>query len=335
MIQLEFKPTHERWLNFLLSRLDHRSKKLIFTDTSDVRVLQACAFLLNSSSIKPILVGNSSEILKQAHSLDICLDGSEYGCPTDSIYQKSWSHFLSTNPKLEPKKTTLLEDPLAFGAYLLKQGVGHGLIAGASVSTSDVIKCLLSIVGLKNETSWATSSFVMIHPDQNFASEGLAIFADCGVIPEPNEDQLFEITLRAQGLMKEFFHQAPRIALLSFSTSGSSTHPSAHKMRFLKERLKIHDPLMEVEGEIQFDAAISQSVRAQKGLDKIMKENANIFIFPDLNAGNIGYKIMQHTSQSLALGPLLHGFPAPVSDLSRGCSVEDIVLTSLVVACQT
>jgi len=312
--QLNLKSAHEHWLHFLLARLGQNSKQIIFTDTSDIRVLQACAFLLRSSSVKPILIANRSVLIDHARSLGINLEGAEFYSPIESAYANEWSDYISSSPKLKVQKNALLENPLAFGSFLLKKGLGHGLVAGASVSTGEVIKCLLSIVGLKPRSSWATSSFVMIHPSMDFASKGLAVFADCGVIPEPTEDQLFEI--------------------LSFSTSGSSTHPAAEKMRFLKYRLKAHDPLMEVEGEIQFDAAVDGHIREQKGLSKSMMENANIFIFPNLDAGNIGYKIMQRTSQSLALGPLLHGFPMPISDLSRGCSVEDIVLTSLVVACQ-
>lgn len=334
MSQLNLKSAHEHWLHFLLARLGQNSKQIIFTDTSDIRVLQACAFLLRSSSVKPILIANRSVLIDQARSLGINLEGAEFYSPIESAYANEWSDYISSSPKLKVQKNALLENPLAFGSFLLKKGLGHGLVAGASVSTGEVIKCLLSFVGLKPRSSWATSSFVMIHPSMDFASKGLAVFADCGVIPEPTEDQLFEITLRAQSLMKDLFYENPRIALLSFSTSGSSTHPAAEKMRFLKYRLKAHDPLMEVEGEIQFDAAVDGHIREQKGLSKSMMENANIFIFPNLDAGNIGYKIMQRTSQSLALGPLLHGFPMPISDLSRGCSVEDIVLTSLVVACQ-
>ncbi len=329
-----FSTTQKYWLDFLISRVN-KKPKIIFTDGSDSRIIEASYFLLKKTSIQPILIGDSAKIYHQAYSLGKSLDGVEIYSFLEPQYSSEWSNFLLSNSKLTLLKDSLLENSLAFGSFLLKIGVGQGLIAGASVSTGEVIKRLLSIVGVDSRTPLVTSSFVMIHPNSDFASNGLAIFSDCGVIPEPTEEQLFEITLRAQRLMMDLFNISPRTALLSFSSSGSSTHPAALKMRHLKERLKAYDPAMEIAGEIQFDAAADARIRQQKGLSGDLQDNANVYIFPNLDSGNIGYKIMQHTSGSLALGPLLQGFPVRVSDLSRGCTVEDIVLTSLVTACQS
>lgn len=334
MSQFALKPTHEYWFNFLISRLGATNKRIIFTDSSDPRVLKACEVLLKLTTLKPILIGDPSIIVSQAKDLKLNLQGADYMHYNQPIHHDKWTQFLSSSNKLANQKDNYLEDPLAFSAFLLRQGLGQGLVAGATIPTGDVIRCLLSILGLHPNSQWVTSSFLMIHPHSDFGSRGLAVFTDCAVIPEPTQDQLFEITLRAQRFMNKLFLEIPRIALLSFSTSGSSTHPVASKMRELKYRLKVHDPFMEVEGEIQFDAAVNKVIRAQKGINTSMSEDANVFVFPNLESGNIGYKIMQHTSQSLALGPFLEGFSVPISDLSRGCTVEDIVLTALVVACQ-
>ena len=213
----------------------------------------------------------------------------------------------------------------------LDQGEVDCLITGAQTNTADVIRSSIRLVGLNKKSQWITSMFYMISSDY----KNTFSYADCAVIPEPNEKQLCMIAYEAAKNHKLLSNQEPKVAFLSFSTNSSANHYKVKKVQKATELFKKKHPNIICDGEIQFDAAIDRSVDFRKNNNPILNGEANVFIFPDLDSGNISYKITQYLAGYSAWGPLLSGFNKPVHDLSRGCNVEDIVCTALIGALQT
>jgi len=205
-----------------------------------------------------------------------------------------------------------------------------GVVAGATISSADLIRSSLRIVGLENDTKILSSSFLMIAPDSNH----FYTFSDCAVVPEPNSNQLSSIAYHASKTHSLLANEEPKVAFLSFSTKGSAEHYKIKKVQDAISIFKKQYPSIIHDGEMQFDAAINTQVAKNKNADEVLSGNANVFIFPDLDSGNISYKITQYLGKYQALGPLLQGLKKPVHDLSRGCSIEDIVSISLITALQ-
>ena len=251
---------------------------------------------------------------------------------------KTFSDFDLYKEHLKTKKFTynwtddMLEDyiqnPLAKALILLDLGYADCLVAGADNSTANVIRTSLRIVGLNKSTKWVSSCFFLINPNNQ---KGYT-YADCGVIPEPDSEQLVSIAYQAYRMHKLISNEEPKLAFLSFSTKGSAEH---YKVKRMQEAVKMFSkkyPDIIHEGEIQFDAAINSAVASKKIDNSILNGEANVFIFPDLGSGNIAYKITQYLAGYSAWGPLLQGFKKPIHDLSRGCSVDDIVCVSSIAA---
>ena len=221
-------------------------------------------------------------------------------------------------------------EPLLFGALLTSLGVVDGGVAGAVATTAEVIRAGLRGVGLAANSGLVSSSFLMQHPDWVMS------FGDCGVNPDPNSDQLAQIAIDTARSHQTLTGQTPKIALLSFSTLGSASHPSIDKVREATARVKTMaaaiDPAWRVSGEVQADVALVAAVAAQKAPSEAIAGDANVLIFPDLNAGNIGYKLVERLAGATAVGPLLQGFSRPWLDLSRGCSSADIVAAATIAA---
>ena len=205
-----------------------------------------------------------------------------------------------------------------------------GVVAGATISSADLIRSSIRIVGLENDTKILSSSFLMIAPDSNH----FYTFSDCAVVPEPNSNQLSSIAYHASKTHSLLANEEPKVAFLSFSTKGSAEHYKIKKVQDAISIFKKQYPSIIHDGEMQFDAAINTQVAKNKNADEVLSGNANVFIFPDLDSGNISYKITQYLGKYQALGPLLQGLKKPVHDLSRGCSIEDIVSISLITALQ-
>jgi phosphate acetyltransferase len=219
----------------------------------------------------------------------------------------------------------LFEDTLFYGAMMVREGKVDGMVAGASHTTADVARASIHCIGVEENLRIASSCFIMVVPNSTYGEEGAFVFADCGIIPDPNSRQLACIAITAAGLMRTVLGYEPRVGLLSYSTHGSAKGRSIDKITEAVSLVKEMAPGLLVDGELQLDAAIVPEVAKIKKPVSILEGRANVLIFPDLEAGNIAYKIVERLAKARALGPLLLGLKRPGSDLSRGCSVDDVV----------
>lgn len=227
-----------------------------------------------------------------------------------------------------------LEEPLYLGAALVRFGSADGMVAGANHATGEVVRAALTVIGTAPDTSLASSSFVMDVPGRTERPAERLVFTDAGVVPDPDPPELAQIAGSAVALHRSLLPDEPRVAFLSFSTRGSARHPMAERVREAAGHFRERYPDVAAAGELQGDAALVPDVARRKAPDGPLEGNANILVFPDLNAGNIAYKLVQRLADAGAYGPLLQGIDAPVNDLSRGCSAEDIVTVGAVTAVQ-
>lgn len=219
----------------------------------------------------------------------------------------------------------LFEDPLFCAAMMVKEGKADGLVAGASHTTADVARATMHCLGIEKRLGIACSCFIMAVPESSYGQQGTFVFADCGIIPNPNPRQLAAISIAAAELAEKVLDITPRVAMLSYSTKGSAAGESIDKVRQAIEIARGMSPELLIDGELQVDAAIVPEVARIKCPDSVLGGEANVLIFPNLDAGNIAYKIVERLAKARALGPLLLGLNKPSSDLSRGCSVDDVV----------
>ena len=249
----------------------------------------------------------------------------------NALYIEHLKNKKFTNNWTDSMLSEYLLDPLNKALLLLDLNQADCLVAGASTSTSNVIKSTLRIVGLNKNTKWVSSSFFLVSPNYDKAFT----YSDCGVIPDPDSEQLVSIAYKASEMHRLISGDSPKVAFLSFSTHGSAEHYKVKRVQKAVDIFKNKYPNITHDGEIQFDAAINSQVSTKKIPNSILNGNANTFIFPDLNSANIAYKITQYLAGYTAWGPLLQGFNKPVHDLSRGCSVEDIISVSAISVMQT
>jgi phosphate acetyltransferase len=219
----------------------------------------------------------------------------------------------------------LLNDELYFGVMLVKAGYAHGMVSGACHSTADVLRPSLQILKTSPGVSLVSTFFIMIVPNCEYGSEGVFLFSDCGLEVQPNSEKLAQIGIASAQSWKRFFDDTPRVAFLSHSSYGSAKNDDASKVQEAVKLAKEIAPEIEIDGELQLDAAIVPEVAALKAPDSNVAGKANVLIFPDLDAGNIGYKLVQRLAHAQAYGPITQGIAAPVNDLSRGCSAQDII----------
>jgi len=307
-----------------------RRKTLVLPESHDERVLKAAEILLKNKIASVITLGNEEKIWSDAKRLGLELSGIRTINPEKSELLSDYANIFYNKRKhkgvtIESAREIIKRD-LFFGAMLVKEGMADGGVSGSFASTSDVMRAGIQCIGMPEGISIVSSFFLMIFPEQTYS------FADCGVVPNPDAIQLADIAVTTADNHKKLTGEKPYIAMLSFSTKGSATHELTEKVIEATRIAKEKRPDLQIDGELQFDAAIVDSVGKKKAPGSNVAGRANVLIFPDLNAGNIGYKIAQRLGKAEAVGPVVQGLIKPFSDLSRGCSVEDIVNSSAIAA---
>ncbi|MDC7235535.1 MAG: phosphate acetyltransferase [Spirochaetales bacterium] len=314
-------------------------KKLVLPEGTEPRTLAAARIIKDENIASEVfLIGEEAAISAVAADESVSLEGITVIDPAASDLAAAYAQEYY---ELRKHKGLSLEDAgeqikdcLKWGAMMVRKGDADAMVAGADNPTGKVLVAGFTIIKTAPGVSTASSCVVMDFPEKKWGKDGLMIFSDCATIPDPTVDQLAEITIQSSVSCKTFLQTEPLTAMLSFSTKGSAAHPNVDKVTDALKIVKEKAPDLNVDGELQLDAAIVESVGAKKAPGSSVAGKANTLIFPDLQSGNIGYKLAQRFGNAGAYGPFLQGFAKPISDLSRGCSVEDIVNTVAVTMTQ-
>ncbi len=305
-------------------------KRIVLPESTEERTLKAADELLADKIARIVLIGDAKEILSEASKLGLQhVDQADIINPVSSSKLEDYADLmveLRKSKGLTKKEAlALLLDPLYFATVMIKAGDADGEVAGADNATGDVLRPAFQYVKTMPGISVVSGAFIMILPNDNFGDHGMLIFADCAVHPNPTESELAEIAVMTARTTKAIAGLEPRVALLSFSTRGSAKHEMVDKVRNATLLAQNKAPEFSFEGEIQADAAIVESIGQKKAPGSLIAGRANVLVFPTMETGNIAYKLVQRLAGAEAVGPVLQGMAAPINDLSRGCSVSDIV----------
>lgn len=311
-------------------------KRIVLPEGSEERTVKAAELIAKEGIAQVILVGNEDEIKQKSAGLDY--SGVTIIDPEKSEKIKSYADTFYELRKskgiTEEQALKQVKDPLYYACMMIKMGDADGMVAGAINTTANTLRPALQIIKTSPGISVVSSCFIMILKDECYGHNGIMVFGDCAVNPNPDDKQLAAIAVSTAKTASQLTGMEPKVAMLSFSTKGSAKHENVDKVVSATKLVKELAPSLLVDGELQADAALVASVGQLKSPGSPVAGNANVLIFPDLQAGNIGYKLVQRLADAEAIGPICQGLAAPVNDLSRGCSVDDIVSVVAITAVQ-
>ena len=318
----------------MIQKLKESPKRIVFTEGTDERILEAASRLLASNFLTPILVGNEEAVQAAAEKYGYNIRGAQIVDPEnydriDEMINMFCELRKGKNVQPEEARKTLQAGNY-FGTMLVKMGVADALLGGATYSTADTVRPALQLIKTKPGNKIVSSCFIMVRPSATGENEVLAM-ADCAINIKPTAEELVEIAIECAECGR-IFGIDPKVAFLSYSTLGSGKGEDVDKMRTAAAMAKEQAPTLPIEGELQFDAAVSPRVARTKCPNNPVAGHANVFVFPDINAGNIGYKIAQRLGNFDAYGPILLGLNAPINDLSRGCNAEEVYSMAIITA---
>ena len=317
-------------LNVIKLKASKLKKTIVLPESHDERVLKAASTLSKEKTVNVITLGNEDKIMNEVKKLGLDFTGVRI---IDHLKSEKLSDFTNIFFNIRKHKGITIEQArktmerdLFFAAMMVKESMADGSVSGSSSSTADVMRAGIQCIGMPEGISIVSSFFLMLFPEKSYS------FADCAVVPNPDTVQLADIAISTADNHRKLTGEEPFIAMLSFSTKGSAQHELADKVIEATKLIKTKRSDLNVDGELQFDAAVIESIGIKKAPGSRVAGKANVLIFPDLNAGNIGYKIAQRWGKAEAVGPMVQGLKKPFFDLSRGCSVEDIVNTASIAA---